>query len=140
MKSLTKITTILAVVMGLSVSADASPTDCYVVNFRNTQDMNSIRLDEKLPKALKRLSGFNIEEVVFDDTTPEKWEEGAHKAIDSDIFPVFNQWIGLPGFAAIVDANSKRVIGCVKANFSINELTENIKLLCARTSGDAQNN
>jgi len=67
---------------------------------------------------MKRLSTiFAAALVTASFAAPAKWEKGAHEAFDRDIVPVFNQWVGLPGFAAIVDAKSKRVIGCVNSTF-----------------------
>ena len=88
----------------LVTAAFAAPTfaaspDVYVVNFRNAEDNNSARLDGELSTALA-ISGVNAEEVVIDTSTAAKWEKGAHEAFDRDIVPVFNQWVGLPGFAA----------------------------------------
>jgi len=117
-------------------TAFASSPDLYVVNFRNAQDANSARLDSELNTALA-IAGVNAEEVVIDTSTAAKWEKGAHEAFDRDIVPVFNKWVGLPGFAAVVDANSKRVIGCVNATFSATEMANEIKAMAARTTGSA---
>jgi len=51
--------------------------------------------------------------------------------------PVFNQWVGLPGFAAIVDANSKRVIGCVNDKFSADEMARELGRMASKASGKA---
>lgn len=125
----------------LVTAAFAAPTfaaspDVYVVNFRNAEDNNSARLDGELSTALA-ISGVNAEEVVIDTSTAAKWEKGAHEAFDRDIVPVFNQWVGLPGFAAVVDAKSKRVIGCVNSAFSANEMADKIREMASASSGSA---
>ena len=131
--------TILAatvVTAAFAAPAFATSPDIYVVNFRNAQDNNSARLDGELSTALA-ISGVNAEEVVIDTSTAAKWEKGAHEAFDRDIVPVFNKWVGLPGFAAVVDAKSKRVIGCVNSAFSANEMAEKIRQMAATSSGSA---
>jgi len=114
----------------------ASASDVYVVNFRNTKDVNSQRLDSRLASALA-ISGVNAEEVVIDTSSAAKWEKGAHEAFDRDIVPVFNQWVGLPGFAAVVDAKSKRVLGCVNSTFDANEMAREIRTMAAKAQGSA---
>jgi len=81
--------------------------------------------------------GANAEHVIIDTSTAAKWEKGAHEAFDRDIVPVFNKWVGLPGFAAVVDAKSKRVIGCVNSTFSSSEMAAEIRDMASRASGSA---
>jgi len=129
-----------ALISGLALTAAFGSTtfaaDIYVVNFRNAQDTNSQQLDGQLASALA-ISGISAEEVVIDTSTAAKWEKGAHEAFDRDIVPIFNKWVGLPGFAAIVDANSKRVIGCVNSKFDSNEMAREIRKMASRAQGSA---
>ena len=134
MKKLTAL--ISGVAMTAAFGASAFATDVYVVNFRNAKDVKSQQLDGQLASALA-ISGVNAEEVVIDTTTAAKWEKGAHEAFDRDIVPVFNQWVGLPGFAAVVDAKSKRVIGCVNSTFSANEMAREIRQMASKAQGSA---
>ena len=136
MKIVTLIATGLVVWMGFALPAYSNDPDCYVVNFRNAKDNNSARLDAELPSAMA-ISGMNLEEVVIDTSTAAFWEKGAHEAFDRDIVPVFNQWVGLPGFAAIVDARSKRVIGCVNSTFTASEMADKIRQMCSAATGKA---
>ena len=136
MKLLSTLLAATVVTASFAAPAFAASPDVYVVNFRNAQDNNSARLDGQLASALA-ISGVNAEEVVIDTSTAAKWEKGAHEAFDRDIVPVFNQWVGLPGFAAVVDAKSKRVIGCVNSSFSSNEMADKIREMAARSAGSA---
>jgi len=136
MKLLTTVLAAAVVTTAFAAPAFAANPDVYVVNFRNAQDNNSARLDGQLAAALS-MSGVNAEEVVIDTSNAAKWEKGAHDAFDRDIVPVFNQWVGLPGFAAVVDAESKRVIGCVNSTFSANEMAEKIRQMAATSTGSA---
>ena len=121
---------------GMAFPAMAYATDVYVVNFRNAKDVKSQQLDGQLASAIA-ISGVNAEEVVIDTTTAAKWEKSAHRAFDRDIVPVFNKWVGLPGFAAIVDAKSKRVIGCVNSTFDANEIAREIRQMASKAQGSA---
>jgi len=134
-----KFSTVLAMAgFAAAISADAfaASPDVYVVNFRNDKNTESQVLDSQLASALAQVGG-SAEEVVIDTSTAAKWEKGAHEAFDRNIVPVFNQWVGLPGFAAIVDANSKRVIGCVNGKFSSGEMAREIEKMSARAKGSA---
>ena len=125
-----------ATMLAIAFSAPASAADIYVVNFRNATDVKSQQLDSQLASALA-ISGVNAEEVVIDTSTAAKWEKGAHSAFDHDIVPVFNKWVGLPGFAAVVDAKSKRVIGCVNSRFDASEMAQELRKMASRASGSA---
>lgn len=124
-----------------SVEQQARPAlrgkpDCYVVNFRNDKNADSQKLDEKLPIAMTN-SGMKLEEIVIGTSSAAKWEKGAHNAFDYDIVPVFNKWVGLDGFVAVVDARSKRVLGCLGSQLDVPKLTENIRKLCSKAGGAA---
>ena len=134
MKKLTALVSALALTSAFGATAFAA--DIYVVNFRNATDVKSQQLDSQLASALA-ISGVNAEEVVIDTSTAAKWEKGAHEAFDRDIVPVFNKWVGLPGFAAVVDAKSKRVIGCVNSTFDANEMAREIRQMASRAQGSA---
>ena len=134
MKKLTALVSALALTSAFGATAFAA--DVYVVNFRNATDVKSQQLDSQLASALA-ISGVNAEEVVIDTSTAAKWEKGAHEAFDRDIVPVFNKWVGLPGFAAVVDAKSKRVIGCVNSTFDANEMAREIRQMASRAQGSA---
>ena len=136
MKLFTTIAATALLSTAFAAPAFAASPDVYIVNFRNAEDNNSARLDGQLSTALA-ISGVNAEEVVIDTSTAAKWEKGAHEAFDRDIVPVFNQWVGLPGFAAVVDAKSKKVIGCVNSTFSANEMADKIRQMAAASTNSA---
>ena len=115
-----------ATVMASATTAFANSPDTYVVNFRHNDAAESQVLDGNIAAALQ-MAGVNAEEVTIDTSTAAKWEKGAHEAFDRDIVPVFNKWVGLPGFAAIVDARSKRVVACVNSKFSASEIASEVR-------------
>jgi len=136
MKKLNSVLGAVLLTTAFGVSAHASNPDVYVVNFRNNTDVKSQQLDQALPSAVA-MAGVNAEEVTIDTSNAAKWEKGAHEAFDRDIVPVFNQWVGLPGFAAIVDADSKKVIGCVNSTFRADEIAAELKKMAAKAKGEA---
>ena len=136
MKLLSSIIGAAVITTAFGTSAFASSPDVYVVNFRNATDASSQQLDGQLSTAMA-ISGVNAKEVVIDTSTAAKWEKGAHEAFDHDIVPVFNKWVGLPGFAAVVDAKTKRVIGCVNSSFDATAMAEEIRKMASRASGSA---
>ena len=139
MHSFIKITGLSAIsfsFLSIAPIAFATSPHVYVVNFRNDTNAESQLLDSQLASAMAQIGG-NAEEVIIDTSTAAKWEKGAHEAFDRNIVPVFNQWVGLPGFAAIVDANTKRVIGCVNGKFSASEMAREISKMSSRAQGSA---
>ena len=120
----------------IAAPAFAASPDVYVVNFRNAKDAKSQQLDAQLRSGLA-MAGINAEEVVIDTSTAAKWEKGAHEAFDRDIVPVFNKWVGLPGFAAVVDAKTKRVIGCVNSTFQAREIARELQKMASSAQGQA---
>ena len=117
-------------------TAFAASPDVYVVNFRADTSAESAQLDAQLASAIA-IAGVQAEEITIDTSTAAKWEKGAHSAFDHDIVPVFNKWVGLPGFAAVVDAKSKRVIGCVNSRFDASEMAQELRKMASRASGSA---
>lgn len=128
-------TVAVSTLLGLMMAAPAfASPDVYVVNFRHTKDVKSQQLDAQLSAALQ-MAKVNAEEVVIDTSTAAKWEKAAHDAFNRDIIPVFNKWVGLPGFAAVVDANSKTVIGCLDATRTASDMARDITEMSKAAAG-----
>ena len=136
MKKLVALVSVAALTTAIAAPALASSPDVYLVNFRSDKSAESQALDTQLYSALAQVGG-NVETVTIDISTAAKWEKGAHEAFDRGIVPVFNKWVGLPGFAAVVDARTKRVIGCVNSQFSASEMAQEIRRMSAQATGNA---
>lgn len=136
MKKLTTCLVTFALASAIAAPAFASSPDIYVVNFRNIKNAESQDLDRKLPAAISMVGG-NLEHVVIDTSNAAKWEKGAHEAFDRNIVPVFNKWVGLPGFAAVIDAKSKRVLGCVNPKFNTHEMVQELRRMSSQVNGQA---
>ncbi len=125
-----------ALTAAFSANAFGATPDVYVVNFRQDSNAESAALEREIYPALS-IIGEIAEHVIIDTSTAARWEKGAHEAFDREIVPVFNKWVGLPGFAAIIDAKTKTVLGCVNGNFQAYEMAEEIKKMSARVKGTA---
>lgn len=136
MKIFTSVLGATLLTTAFSASAFAAQPDVYVVNFRKDNDVKSQQLDRALPSAVA-MAGVNAEQVNIDTSNAAKWEKGAHDAFDRGFVPVFNQWVGLPGFAAVIDASSKQVIGCVNSTFRADEIAKELKKMAAQAKGKA---
>ncbi|MEM7730771.1 MAG: hypothetical protein AAF311_16165 [Pseudomonadota bacterium] len=121
--------------LAIAAPAFASP-DLYLVNFRHADDAKSQRLAGQLPDVV-RMAEVRAEEVVIDTTTAAKWEKAAHDAFNKDIVPVFNKWVGLPGFVAVVDADSKNVIGCLSPAADATVMARELRKMASMASGRA---
>ncbi|MEM9600367.1 MAG: hypothetical protein AAF926_05045 [Pseudomonadota bacterium] len=119
----------------IAVPAIAAP-DVYVVNFRSDSEPTSKMLDEALNTAIS-LAGVEAEQVIVDTTTAAKWERSAHDAFNRNLVPVFNRWVGLPGFAAIVDADTKAVIGCVTPGIEPRDMARELRRMALTAQGQA---
>lgn len=134
-----KLSTVATVstLMSLLIAAPAfAKPDVYVVNFRHADDANSQQLNAQLPSVLE-MAQVNAEEVVIDTTTAAKWTKAAHDAFNRDIVPVFNKWVGLPGFAAVVDAKNKSIIGCLTPRGDADTLARELRNMAAKSRGEA---
>ena len=131
-----KLLSLVGAISVLGGTAFANSADVYVVNFRSDQSVESQNLDNELKTALSMVNE-NVEHVVIDTSSAAKWEKSAHEAFDREIVPVFNKWVGLPGFAAIIDAGTKQVIGCVNGEFNANEIAKEIQRMASQAQGQA---
>lgn len=131
MKRILKTFTILFVLLATSFTysnAQQRP-DIYVVMFRADWCAPCKIVEPNLHQALTNLNGPGIEYVVIDITTPLLSERSAHSAFDHNIVQQYNQWMGVTGFAAIIDANTKQTLGCVNMQYNAQAMTAHIRNL-----------
>jgi len=106
-----------------------SSKDMYVVMFRADWCGPCKIVEPKLDQALKGLGDPSIEYVTIDITTPNRSEVSAHQAFDREIVPQYNGWMGVTGFAAIIDADTKQTLGCINMVYDSAAMMMHIKNL-----------
>ncbi len=102
----------ITVTSALSANAASNP-DIYVVKFRSNDCAQCGQLESQLSTALTMVASSRVEEVTIDTSNGLKWQVSAHTAFDHNIVPQFNDWVGLTGFAAVIDSKTGTTIGCV---------------------------
>ena len=143
----TLLTTISALLLGMSAPAAAqtmdaahatpAPTELYVVMFRADWCPPCKIVEPAIDTALNNLRDPSIEYVEIDISDPGSSEIGAHRAFDLEIVPQYNKWLGLTGFAAIVDATNKNTLGCVNRLYDAESMATHIRNLKTYAVQDA---
>lgn len=127
-KSLKIIALMAATVLAFSVTANANrQPDIYVVFFSADWCGPCKIVEPKLSQALGNLHDPGIERVNIDISTPRNSEIGAHAAFDRNIVRQYNEWLGVTGFAAIIDADTKNTLGCVNMMYDVHLMAMHIK-------------
>ncbi len=116
---------IVCVLFGYGANCWADSSEILLVNFTNDYDEDSRMLSSKLDN-IDSIDGINITKVNIDTSSADEWEKSARTAFKYDIVSVFNKWVGLPGFAVIIDGDSKQIIGCLNNTLSVDEIAHHI--------------
>lgn len=127
MKKITAIlsTTILCATATIATAAERP--DVYVVKFRADNCATCAVMEYQLDNAMNMVRSSKVELVTIDSTNGLKWEVSAHKAFDRDFVPQFNNWVGLTGFVAVIDRQSRRTIGCINDKQDMYKMANFIK-------------
>jgi len=132
MKNFIKSTVAAAgVIFGLSSIATAyqpQTPDVYVVMFRADYCAPCKVVEPALNQALTSLQDSRIEYVHI-DIGAGRGELNAHLVFDKGIVSQYNMWLGVTGFAAIIDGDTKQTLGCVNLNYDSSSMAMHIKNL-----------
>lgn len=85
-------------------------------------------LEPSLDKAMRSLGDPSIQLVTI-DTTRGATLEVANVAFDANVVDQYNMWAGLTGFAAIVDPDTKRTLGCLNITYDPGGMASHISEL-----------
>jgi len=122
----------LALFMGLAVGtatqAQQRP-DMYVVMFRADWCGPCKIVEPNLDRALRMLNDPGIRVITIDVTDSPRIERSAHIAFDNNIVAQYNQWYGVTGFAAMIDADTMNTLGCVNMMYDANAMASHIRNL-----------
>jgi len=86
-------------------------------------------VEPNIAQALNTLRDPSIEYVTFDITDPARSELSAHRAFDRQLVSQYNSWMGVTGFAAIIDADTKQTLGCVNMMYDAQSTAMHIRNL-----------
>lgn len=121
----------LALVFGMSSFTHAyqgTTPDVYVVMFRADYCAPCKVVEPALFNALNAIGDSRIEYVNI-DIGAGKGEVNAHLVFDRGIVQQYNSWLGVTGFAAIIDGDTKRTLGCVDMNYDAGAMAMHIRNL-----------
>lgn len=116
--------------MGLTSSAYAdNQPDMYVVMFRADWCPPCKVVEPRLKSALNSMHDQRIEYVEIDITNRGRSEVSAHRAFDRQIVSQYNQWYSITGFAAVIDADTKKTLGCINSDYDIQSMQMHLRNL-----------
>ena len=119
-----------ALTLGLSSTANSmtKTPDVYVVMFRADWCAPCKVVEPALDQALRNLRDPGIEFVNI-DISRGNGDLNAHTVFDRGLVKQYNSWMGVTGFAAIIDGDTKRTLGCVNMNYDAQSMAMHIKNL-----------
>jgi len=118
----------LAFTLGLlGMASTASAADIVVMKFVSDDCQTCAPMESQVDTAVAMVGQDAVKSITIDVSNAALWTRGAHDSFNADVVPVFNKYVGLTGFTAIVDPKSRKVIGCVNNNYDANQIAEFIK-------------
>ncbi len=121
------ITLLAATAITGAFATTAHAADVVVVKFRADECASCSVMESQVDTALAMVGSDSVTELTIDITNAALWEKGAYEAFDADVVPVFNKYVGLTGFTAVVDTRTRKTIGCVNENYSADQVATLIK-------------
>lgn len=119
----------LALGIGSSASAYAPATpDVYVVMFRADWCAPCKIVEPRLAEALQSLGDPAIEFINI-DISAGQGDYNAHTVFDRGLVPQYNMWMGVTGFAAVIDGDTKQTLGCVNMTYEARDMALHIRTL-----------
>lgn len=129
-----KFSTLLGAAALLSAfAAPAQAADVVVVKFRADDCASCAIMESQVESAVSMVGTPTVKAITVDISDAARWEAGAHAAFDANVVPVFNKYVGLTGFAAVVDVKTRQTIGCVNENYNASQ----VAALLQRATGQA---
>jgi len=112
-----------------SMASSMGPTpDVYVVMFRADWCAPCKIVEPRLNQALTSLRDPRIEYVNI-DISRGNGDMNAHTVFDRGLVTQYNSWMGITGFAAIIDGDTKQTLGCVNMMYDAQSMAMHIKNL-----------
>lgn len=124
---MTKYTALLGAALLSLTASNAFAADVTIVKFQSNDCASCVAVDSQLNSAISMAGAQNVEAVTIDSSNALKWEVSAHSAFDKNVVPQFNKWVGLTGFAAVVDSKTQRTLGCINDRTDVYKAANFIK-------------
>jgi thiol:disulfide interchange protein len=122
-----------------SAAQDLSePTDIYVVMFRADWCAPCKVVEPALHSALASLQDPKIELLRL-DFSANNGEWNANAVFDRQIVKQYNKWLGVTGFAVIIDADKKNTLGCLTQAYNADAMKMHIKTLQKKAKSNETN-
>ncbi len=121
----------IALIAGMASAGNAyqgQNPDIYVVMFRADYCAPCKVVEPALNQALRNIADTRIEYVHL-DIGAGNGERNAHQVFDRGIVQQYNMWLGVTGFAAIVDADTKKTLGCLNMSYDTHSMAMHIRNL-----------
>lgn len=122
-----------ALTFGLGSLANAyqnTAPDVYVVMFRADYCAPCKVVEPALDQALRSIADPRIKYVHL-DTGGGYGERNAHLVFDRGLVNQYNMWLGVTGFAAIIDGDTKQTLGCINMSYDTQSMAMHIRNLQA---------
>lgn len=111
--------------------------DVYVVMFRADWCAPCKVVEPRLSEALRTLHDSRIEYVNIDLSSNQgAWN--ANAVFDRGIVEQYNRWMGITGFAAVIDGDTKRTLGCLNINYDADAMATHIRNLQSQAQRNQQ--
>ncbi|WP_427451307.1 thioredoxin family protein [Litorimonas sp. WD9-15] len=126
--------------LGLGGNSQAYPVqtpDVYVVMFHADWCAPCKVVNPLLDEALNRLRDPRIEYLRI-DISGGSGDYNANAVFDRGIVQQYNMWLGVTGFAAIIDGDTKQTLGCVNMNYDAESMAMHIRNLQGAAQQNAQ--
>ncbi|MEP1229420.1 MAG: thioredoxin family protein [Litorimonas sp.] len=117
----------------MAINANAqthyAPTpDIYVVMFRADWCAPCKIVEPRLQSVLQNFNDPRIEYVSI-DIGNGNGDFNANAVFDRGLVQQYNTWLGVTGFAAIVDGDTKQTMGCVNLTYDADTMARHIRNL-----------
>jgi thiol-disulfide isomerase/thioredoxin len=104
--------------------------DIYVVMFRADWCAPCKVVEPRLSEALQGLADPKIEFINI-DISGGYGDWNANAVFDRGIVQQYNMWMGVTGFAAIIDGDTKQTLGCINMEYDAGSMAMHIRNLQA---------
>ena len=133
--ALLSLATIIGTGSTAAISANAqsyrtATPDIYVVMFRADWCAPCKIVEPRLQSILQNFNDPRIEYVNI-DIGNGNGDLNAHTVFDRGLVQQYNTWLGVTGFAAIVDGDTKQTMGCVNMTYDADSMARHIRNLQA---------